>query len=91
MATKLGLLGLLMGLLLSSCAPAVGQVVIRGGYYGAPRPYYSYYGPRYYPPRPPVVVVPAPVVVYPGPYFAPAPRVYYPGRPHRWGGYGWRR
>lgn len=91
MAIKSGLLTLLIGLLLSSCAPATAQVIIRGGgYYGTPRPY-AYYGPRYYPPLPRVIVVPPPpVVIYPDPYYAAPPRAYYPVRPRR-GGYGWRR
>ena len=92
MAIKSGMLALLVGLLLSSCAPVAGQVVIRGGgYYGTPRSAYGN-GPRYYQPRSRVLLVPPPpVVVYPAPYYAAPPRAYYPVRPHRWGGYGWRR
>jgi hypothetical protein len=76
-------------LLLGSVGSAVGQVIVRGGYYGPPRRYHApryYYGPRYYaappvvyaplygPPPPPVVVVPA------------YPRGYYYGNGYR--GYG---
>ena len=82
---------LLAAVLLSGCAPAMGQVLLRGGnHYETPRPYY---GPRCYRPRPRVVMVPQPlVVIYPSSYYAAPPRAYYPGRPYSRGGHrGWRR
>ncbi|WP_216690136.1 hypothetical protein [Hymenobacter siberiensis] len=75
-------LGLFLLLLGSQVASAQVSVRIGGGYYGPPR---AYYGPRYYPPRPPVVYAPAPVIIAPAPYYAPRP-VYYAPRPN----YGYR-
>ncbi|WP_236668613.1 hypothetical protein [Hymenobacter rubidus] len=87
-------LGVCLLLLGSHAASAQVSVTIGGGYYP------PYYGPRYYPPRPPVVyAVPPPVMVAPAPapyYYAPRP-VYYAPRPiygyrggYRGRGYGRR-
>ena len=60
--------------------PAAAQVRANISFGYPPR---AYYGPRYYAPRPPVVYavpLPPPVVVVPGPYYAPRP-VHYAPRP----------
>ena len=86
-------LALVLGLLLVSSLAASAQVVVQGGIFLPPRPYY---GPRYYyPPRPAVVyAVPSPpIFIAPAPYYAPrgyyAPRPYYGYRGRRHYGRRW--
>ena len=88
MRTKSLFLAFGLCLLLLSSQAANAQVRVNVGIGYPPR---AYYGPRYYPPRPPVVyaVPPPPVYYAPAPvYYAPRP-VYYAPRPYGYRGRGY--